>query len=582
MDETFWKGTISEGKIQIPEENITIIKELTDRGIINSICSKNNFEPVKQELEKIGIWDYFVFPKISWNPKGPQIKDIVDQIKLRPETILFIDDNKTNLEEVKFYVPSINVAGPEIIPLILNSERFTGKDDKKHSRLKQYKVLEEKAKDESKYSDNHDFLLHSNINVVIDYECAKNIDRIWELNQRTNQLNFTKNRVSREEIERILNSPEYKCATISVTDNYGQYGIVGFAALSNNRLEHFYFSCRTIGLGIEQYVYFQFGSPEISVVGDVATKLEKDNCPDWINIAANNNDQQGDKYIKTDKRILITGGCDLEQTAYYLEQTGINFETQFNYLANERFECHPEALENLRNSIELSSTEKSRLIKECPFYDNKVFDNKLLSESYDVVVFSPLIDMAIGTYRRRKDNHYVVYGNFDFPSLHGNGYMSLAEQEEFLKQYEFIGKTSAKRFRENLRFIINKIDPNTQIIIINGSEQNINNPLEPHRYQFHKELNQEIKTIVKEFDNCSLIDVNTIIESESAHTDTIRHYERQVYYNMALDIVDKFKELGIISQDINFENLKKSKRDYRLIIKKYLRKMGLLKFFYRT
>ena len=41
MDETFWKGTISESKITTIDENIDIIKKLTARGIINSICSKN-------------------------------------------------------------------------------------------------------------------------------------------------------------------------------------------------------------------------------------------------------------------------------------------------------------------------------------------------------------------------------------------------------------------------------------------------------------------------------------------------------------------------------------------------------------
>ena len=52
LDETFWEGTISEnaGKsINIPERNINIVKELTNRGIINSICSKNDYDTVREE-----------------------------------------------------------------------------------------------------------------------------------------------------------------------------------------------------------------------------------------------------------------------------------------------------------------------------------------------------------------------------------------------------------------------------------------------------------------------------------------------------------------------------------------------------
>ena len=43
MDETFWQGTISEGPIVFVEENIRAVKKLTDCGIVNAICSKNDF-----------------------------------------------------------------------------------------------------------------------------------------------------------------------------------------------------------------------------------------------------------------------------------------------------------------------------------------------------------------------------------------------------------------------------------------------------------------------------------------------------------------------------------------------------------
>jgi predicted enzyme involved in methoxymalonyl-ACP biosynthesis len=50
LDDTFWKGTLSEGDIQLIDENIYIIKALLDRGIMNSICSKNDFECVRKIL----------------------------------------------------------------------------------------------------------------------------------------------------------------------------------------------------------------------------------------------------------------------------------------------------------------------------------------------------------------------------------------------------------------------------------------------------------------------------------------------------------------------------------------------------
>ena len=60
LDETFWKGTLSEGEIKIVQKNVEIVKELARRSISSSISSKNDFEPAKAELERVGVWDYFV------------------------------------------------------------------------------------------------------------------------------------------------------------------------------------------------------------------------------------------------------------------------------------------------------------------------------------------------------------------------------------------------------------------------------------------------------------------------------------------------------------------------------------------
>ena len=42
LDDTFWTGTLSEGTAQWIDANCDFIANLTDKGIINSICSKNN------------------------------------------------------------------------------------------------------------------------------------------------------------------------------------------------------------------------------------------------------------------------------------------------------------------------------------------------------------------------------------------------------------------------------------------------------------------------------------------------------------------------------------------------------------
>ena len=92
LDDTFWRGTLMEGGAQFVIGNKAIVKALAARGILLSICSKNNVEDVLATLEPTGLLDYFVFPQIDWQPKGPRLAKLVELVQLRPPTILFIDD----------------------------------------------------------------------------------------------------------------------------------------------------------------------------------------------------------------------------------------------------------------------------------------------------------------------------------------------------------------------------------------------------------------------------------------------------------------------------------------------------------
>ena len=149
LDETFWDGTLSEGGVTLLDRNVEVVKTLVDRGIMSSIASKNDFETVKKVLADAGIWDWFIFPSISWNSKGGAIASIIEQANLRPDNVLFIDDNSINIEEVRFLFPTMMVSYPQdVLPILLGLQEAKGKDDRAHSRLEQYKKLERKVADQ--------------------------------------------------------------------------------------------------------------------------------------------------------------------------------------------------------------------------------------------------------------------------------------------------------------------------------------------------------------------------------------------------------------------------------------------------
>jgi FkbH-like protein len=327
LDETFWKGTLSEGGItEYVDTHHEIVVNLALRGIMSSICSKNDHATVESILKNKGLWEYFVFPSINWKPKGPRLRQIVEAIQLRPASVLFIDDNHGNRAEALDALPEVQVADADLLAVLLNDQRFIGKNDSELSRLKQYKLLEHrtKAQQESFKEDNDAFLRQSRIEVTINYDVESNCDRAIELINRTNQLNFTKSRLpedaeaAKKKLGEQLSAFDARAGLVSVRDRFGDYGVCGFFLLTGVwgylSLIHFVFSCRILGMGIEQWVYARIGKPPITVVGDVIAKLDFD--PDWINIEDDNR-----TYVVTSKtrpkRVRLRGACELEVLSQY-------------------------------------------------------------------------------------------------------------------------------------------------------------------------------------------------------------------------------------------------------------------------
>ena len=296
LDDTFWRGTLAEeGIIAFIPENHEIVRELTSRGIMNSICSKNDLASASRVLKDLSLWDYFIFPSIDWTPKAPRIKKIIESTQLRSSTVLFIDDNRRNLAEASEMNPGLQTATPEVLAELLSLPTFQGKADPSHSRLKQYKVMESRAHDyEHSRGGVQEFLRLSDIRVQFDYDVESNLDRAIELISRTNQLNFTKNRLSsdlesaRSELRSDLRRYNCQSALVSVRDKYGDYGIVGFylthGGYPNLELKHFCFSCRTLGMGIERWIYDWLGRPSLCVKMPVSIDINSEPSSDWVTI----------------------------------------------------------------------------------------------------------------------------------------------------------------------------------------------------------------------------------------------------------------------------------------------------------
>lgn len=559
LDDTFWSGTLSEGDVVVPEQNINLIRRLTDIGIVNSICSKNDAAQTMRKLKELGLDSYFVFPSINWDAKGSRIKALIADMQLRPANVLFLDDHAPNLAEARFVSPELMTASPDVIPQLLEQAMKSPKSDPEHKRLHQYRILEEKWEEKKHFTSNEDFLYDSNIRVVFGSDCLAQLDRIHDLVWRSNQLNFTKVRSTKEELTALFTDASAKCGYVSVSDRFGDYGITGFYALKQNRLLHFCFSCRTLGMGVEQYVYAKLGRPELQIVGEVSGNLTQNVLPGWINQEKTGGQGGGIRAGHAQAHsVLIKGPCDLFQILPYIADKTL-IDTEFTYVNDRGVTVESTGhTTHIVEAMRLTEEEKQRVLREVPFSDPGIYSRRIYDGNYRVVVISILSDANLGVYRRKETGERIAFLEGFHPITdpknwepyirgeynHGGFAFTRENLMKFAEQYEFVGINSAERIVENLRYIRQHLPKETTMAVMLGGElyyEKNTFPAYENRHLVHKEINAAIRAAAEELD-IRLIDVNRYLVDQSSFYDHFNHYIKPVYYQLAGEIIALINE----------------------------------------
>ena len=560
LDETFWKGTVSEEKVAPNEKARDLVLMSSKKGIVNSICSKNDEKPCIDKLKEWDMDKYFVFNSINWQPKGQRIKSTIDSMNLRSANVLFIDDNVQNLEEAKYYCPDIMTALPDSIDALYEEISKLDKSDENLSRLESYKVLQQKNEIRSSMSSNEEFLRQSDIHVEFHTDCMQELNRLHELIFRANQLNFTKVRSSKEELKALFEDSGADCGYITAHDKYGDYGIVGFYAVKDNKVIHLLFSCRTLGMGLEQYTYEHLGFPELQIVGDVSVKIGKDEpCVTWINQNIQPTDNEFEDIQTADFKVLMKGPCDLNQIFSFIKNEDM-FDCEFTYVSREKQSLGVtiEGMNHTTQIVESYSITKEQVDELCtlPVCDSEMFPDNIYKNDYGMIFISILTDANLGLYRKKDGNQIFAFGEYTYPLTDekmwdkylkkevytANCTFKRQDLEKIADEYEFIGRLTPEETVKNLKFIYEHIKKGTQLVILLGCEREYkDNILEAwnDRHNDHKKLNSAVRREFEGLENVTLFDVNEYITSDDDFNDSINHYKKRVYYLMA----ERFTEM---------------------------------------
>ena len=374
LDNTLWGGVVGEDGvhgIKLGEDypgNVFVdfqkkIKLLKERGIALAICSKNDIDIVNEVFEKnknmILKKEDFIYIEANWDSKANNIVKISKNIGLGLKNILFIDDNPSEREQIKQFLPDVKVLelpkDPiDYIDCLLDSPYLEvhqlTESDKKRAETYQTKVIIDEMK-ENFGENKEEFYKHLELEIYINNLSDGNKDRCIQLLNKTNQFNTTTLRLSENEII----DRGYKVYILGAKDKYNDYENMGVLVTneSENELEviDYLLSCRFLGKNLEnEYIKWILNYSIVKKFKKVYGKInETDRNEPVRDIFKNNN------FIQTKNNIwdfTIDYNSKIQFTDYITIHEDLNSDNIKIDIKNKEIAINNTEFINISNDIE--------------------------------------------------------------------------------------------------------------------------------------------------------------------------------------------------------------------------------------
>jgi len=277
LDNTLWGGIIGEdgmAGIKIGPEYPgaayqslqRALLDLSRKGILLAVCSKNNLDDAMEAIEKHpGMLlrpNHFAAVRINWTDKAQNLREIAEELNVGIDSLAFIDDNPFEREQVRASLPEVTVLDLPQNPLeyaaaVRNCpvfERLTLSTEDQQ-RTEMYVAQRQRAGAEQKFQSKEDFFRFLEQEAELAPVSPLTLARVSQLTQKTNQFNLTTRRYSEAQIADMAKLPDWKIFSIKVRDRFGDHGLVGVAmthdAGEQCEVDTFLLSCRVIGRTVE-------------------------------------------------------------------------------------------------------------------------------------------------------------------------------------------------------------------------------------------------------------------------------------------------------------------------------------------
>ena len=285
-DNTLWKGVLGEDgfdgiKMSSSDKHgepfsyvQRVVSQMSARGILICLCSKNNYDDVEQVLlnhNEITLKNNEItVKKVNWQNKAANIKEISDELNIGLDSFVFIDDSDFEVNLVKEQLPEVTVFQvpkdlnqyPAMIDKVSNYFYRNKITESDINKVKEYKLQAKRNLKKSEFTNIDDYIKSLEIEITIYKDSESHLARLEQMAQKTNQFNFTTIRHSESDIKSFFIDKNHGVYCIGVKDKFGDSGVTGMIITENISnttcvIKTFLMSCRVIGRNIE-YAFLKY------------------------------------------------------------------------------------------------------------------------------------------------------------------------------------------------------------------------------------------------------------------------------------------------------------------------------------
>jgi FkbH-like protein len=276
LDNTLWGGVVGDlgpGGIKFGQgsgEGEAFLafqkyaKELSQRGIVLAVCSKNDPEKAREPFEKradmvLRLSDISAFVA-NWNNKADNLRAIADRLELGLDSMVFVDDNPAERALApQVAVPDLPEDPSGYIAALarhryFETTSFTREDS---ARARYYSDNSRRKELAAGAPDLESFLTSLHMKMKVEPINDLNIERSTQLVNKSNQFNLTTRRYTLAEVRGLVDSSECQTRTFSLRDELGDNGLISVILLRKQgdalAIDTWVMSCRVLQRGVEQF-----------------------------------------------------------------------------------------------------------------------------------------------------------------------------------------------------------------------------------------------------------------------------------------------------------------------------------------